>query len=90
MNHLLIDDLQLTFIGAVYCTVDLDEFVYPGRPDPLVYDLDIRATDGHFSITQTLTVTINHLRQAPVWLNIPNTININEDVPGGSDIYQVL
>lgn len=49
----------------------------------------ILATDGVYSDSEKLTVNITDLKQPPIFLNLPETITVDENIPGYTDIYQV-
>ena len=54
------------------------------------HSIDVIANDGNLdSTTETLTINIDNVNEAPVFDNLPHSFNINEDTTTGTTVYTV-
>ena len=86
---------DVLIIGSVTSSTDLSTWHldYPldsPYPTAITYDLTILTTDGLFVPQDNLKVIITNVKQPPVFLNLPSSITIDENLPGNSVVYQVI
>ena len=53
------------------------------------YVVTINATDGIHVASANLAVTINDVDEGPIFLNLPETVDVLEDTVGATTIYTV-
>jgi hypothetical protein len=50
----------------------------PTYDDEGGYTLIINASDGNLNVDTDITITVNHVNQAPLWVDIPDSVNAEE------------
>ena len=70
----------------MYLDSNSNELNYDVTPQ---YTLTITVSDGSKSDTVDLTVNVIKINTAPYFTNLPNSVNVDEDVNGASTIFDV-
>ena len=88
MNYLFFwnNEHLLGFSGIVYLDSNSNELDYDVTPQ---YTLTITVSDGSKSDTVELTVNVIKVNTAPYFTNLPNSVNVDEDVPGANNFFDI-
>jgi hypothetical protein len=43
------------------------------------YILEVTVSDDEYEITEEITITVNHINRIPIWADIPDSVDINEN-----------